>query len=424
LAQAAGESVAGLRPIADLKHVRLETQLGSAVISVDRGRLRQVLYNLLSNAIKFTPEGGTVTLSATVDAGGARISVADTGVGIAPADQAHVFEQFRQVGNVELRQGGTGLGLALTRRLVEAHGGHIELESMLGVGSRFTVVLPASPPEAGPMPAGNPPSAAPGSRPDEARAAGGVLVIEDDPSAARLLREYLETDGYAVRVAPDGLAGLAAARAALPTAILLDVLLPGLDGWEVLRRIKADETLREVPVIIVTVVDEREVGLALGAVDYLLKPVDREVLLSLLARYGPVPSEAHRPIRVLAIDDEPDALDLVAAALEPAGHQVTRAGSGERALELAREQPFDLVICDLMMPELDGFGVVAALKADARTKGLPILILTAHSLSADDKRRLTGRILGIVDKGTAGAAGLRAWLAGAIPLSPRAIPDP
>jgi CheY-like chemotaxis protein len=259
---------------------------------------------------------------------------------------------------------------------------------------------------------------------DQARAAGGVLVIEDDPSAARLLREYLEADGYTVRLAPDGQTGVAAARAARPTAILLDVLLPGLDGWEVLRQLKADETLREVPVIIVTVVDEREVGLALGAVDYLLKPVDREVLLSLLARYVPTPSDANRPIRVLAVDDEPAALDLVAAALEPAGHEVTRAASGEKALELARQQPFDLVICDLVMPQLDGFAVVAALKADARTSGLPILILTAHSLSAADKRRLTGRILGIVEKGTAGAAGLRAWLAGAIPLSPRAIPDP
>jgi signal transduction histidine kinase/CheY-like chemotaxis protein len=424
LAQAAGESVAGLRPIADLKGVRLETQLGSVVISADRGRLRQILYNLLSNAIKFTPDGGTVTLSATVDDGVARISVADTGVGIAPADQAHIYEQFRQVGNVELRQGGTGLGLALTQRLVEAHGGHIELESTLGVGSRFTVVLPVSLTAAGPVSALTPRSGALETTLDQARAAGGVLVIEDDPSAARLLREYLEADGYTVRLAADGHTGVAAARAARPAAILLDVLLPGLDGWEILRQLKADESLREVPVIIVTVVDEREVGLALGAVDYLLKPVDREVLLSLLARYVPTPSDANRPIRVLAVDDEPDALDLVAAALEPAGHKVTRAASGEKALELARQQPFDLVICDLVMPELDGFAVVAALKADARTSGLPILILTAHSLSAADRRRLTGRILGIVEKGTAGAAGLRAWLAGAIPLSPRVLPDP
>jgi signal transduction histidine kinase/CheY-like chemotaxis protein len=410
VAQVASESVAGLRPVAALKGVRLEANVGSTSIAVDRGRLRQILYNLLSNAIKFTPNGGLVTVAAERVDGTIRISVADSGVGIAAEDQAHVFEQFRQVGDAGLRQGGTGLGLALTQRLVEAHGGRIELASTLGVGSCFTVILPVTASDGVPRDAADPADLAGGG-------GGDVLVIEDDPSAARLLREYLEADGYRVRVASSGEAGLAAARAARPGAILLDVLLPGLDGWEVLRRLKADEALRETPVIVVTVIDEREVGLALGAVDYLLKPVDRGTLLAAIGRYLPSASEL-APVRILAIDDEQDALDLISAALEPAGHHVTGARSGEAALELARNGGFDFVICDLVMPGLDGFGVVAALKADDRTKAWPILILTAHSLSAAEKRLLSGRILGIVDKGSSGAAGLRTWLTQAMPPAP------
>ena len=263
LEAAVSESLAGLRPLADRKAIHLEAQVEPGVASADRGRLRQILYNLLSNAIKFTPDGGTVTVEAGPAGSAVRLTVADTGVGIAPSDQATVFEEFQQVGDQVGRQGGTGLGLALTRRLVEAHGGSITLESTPGVGSRFTVTLPAAAASA-------PPAAAP-ARPETAlrverrateRPEGPtVLLIEDDPSAVRLLREYLEADGYRVRIAVSGPVGLVEARRERPAAILLDILLPGVDGWEVLRQLKADVDLRDVPVVIVTVVDEREVGL-------------------------------------------------------------------------------------------------------------------------------------------------------------------
>jgi signal transduction histidine kinase/CheY-like chemotaxis protein len=410
LGQAAAESLAGLRPLADRKGLRLESDVPSVSISVDRGRLRQILYNLLSNAIKYTPEGGLIRVEGSMDGQTARIAVTDTGVGIAPADQAAVFEEFRQVGDAEARRAGTGLGLALTRRLVEAHGGRIELQSELGNGSRFTVVLPGA--RLGVAP-GDGVETVPAAV--AARRGGGVLIIEDDPSAVRLLRRYLEADGLTIRVAADGESGIAAARQALPAAIVLDVLLPGLDGWDVLRLLKADDALRDVPVIIVTVVDEREVGLALGAADYLLKPVDRQALLGALAR-----ATIHTPgrqLQVLAVDDDPQALDLVAAALEPAGHAVRRAASGKVALELAQAGAFDLVICDLLMPGLDGFAVVTALKRDTRTRDVPILVLTSHQLSAAEKRRLNGRILGIANKGEAGAQGLRDWLARVVPLA-------
>jgi CheY-like chemotaxis protein len=244
-----------------------------------------------------------------------------------------------------------------------------------------------------------------------------ILVIEDDPSAVRLIRTYLESAGYRVRVASDGEAGLIEARSKLPDAIVLDVLLSGIDGWEVLRRLKSDERLREVPVVIVTIVDEREVGLALGAVDYLVKPIIRAALLDALARYTSAPKQ-NEGIRVLAIDDDPATLDMIEATLRPDGHEVTRATGGLAALEFARTTPFDLVICDILMPDLDGFGVVAELEADPRTRDLPILILTSVELSDVDRTRLNGRVLGVAGKVDTGREDLRDWLTRAIDSAP------
>jgi len=238
---------------------------------------------------------------------------------------------------------------------------------------------------------------------------GTVLVVEDDPSAVRLLRAYLEPEGYTVRVAADGEHGLEDARAEPPTAILLDVLLPGIDGWEVLRRLKADPVLRDIPVVIVTVVDEKDVGLALGAVDYIVKPIDRDALLASLDRTLTSKVKMHT-VRILAVDDEPAVLDALEGTLRPAGFEVIRADGGRTGVELARAERPDLVICDLVMPDLDGFGVVGELKSDPVTADIPIIILTGHDLSLADKRRLNGKILGIVSKGPAAQEGLRAWL--------------
>jgi signal transduction histidine kinase/CheY-like chemotaxis protein len=416
LGAAVAEALGGLRPLAERKSLHLEARLPNTSLSVDRGRFRQILYNLLSNAIKYTPDGGTISVESAVEGSTVRVAVVDTGVGIEPADQARVFEEFRQVGDPALREPGTGLGLALTRRLVEAHGGWIVLESAVGMGSRFTVVLPDALARRSASPARS-------STPSDAAAGEEVLLIEDDPGAVRLLREYLEADGYRVRVASDGEAGLAEAHRVPPAAIILDVLLPGIDGWDVLRSLKSDDALRAIPVVIVTVVDERDVGLALGAVDYFLKPVDRAALLACLARFMPPPRAAGRPVRVLAIDDDHGSLDLVAATLEPAGYTVRCATSGAAGLELARSEPFDLIICDLVMPGLDGFGVIGALKAEPRTRDVPVLILTGHPLTAAQKRRLRGQIAGIVEKGEAAAHGLRWWLARTLGTRPEADPE-
>jgi signal transduction histidine kinase/CheY-like chemotaxis protein len=410
LAGAVREMVNGLRPLADRKDLTIITDVPSISAVADRGRLRQVVYNLVSNAIKFTQPGGQVRIAGRETTDGIELTVADDGIGIAPADLPLIFDEFRQVGPVREREGGTGLGLALARRLIEAHDGTIEARSTLGQGTTLTVTLPRRTATHEAAPAPTPPVA--GADPV---ITGEILIIEDDPSAARLLREYLEPLGHTVRCATDGEQGMTLAREHRPIAILLDVLLPRVDGWEVLRRLKADVTLRDTPVIMVTVVDERDVGVALGAVDYLVKPVQRGALLASLARLGIAPRSAGRAARILTVDDEPAALDMLDGFLAGSGYEVVRAAGGREALEAARETDVDLVICDLVMPDLDGFGVIAELKSNAETAAIPILICTAHDLSDADKARLHGQILGVVSKGSIARDGLRGWLARVLP---------
>jgi signal transduction histidine kinase/CheY-like chemotaxis protein len=405
LGQAIGETVSGLQPLADRKGIVMRHTVRSPMVELDRGRLRQVLYNLLSNAIKYTPEGGQVAVDVVGEGSSLRLAVSDTGVGIAPADQGRVFEEFTQVGDPAARQSGTGLGLALTRRLVEAQGGRVELRSTVGVGSTFTVVLPLVEPSAASAPVA---AEVPGW--PSAPARGDVLVVEDDPGAVRLLRAYLEPEGIELRVAEDAETALALARSHRPNAIVLDVILPGIDGWDLLRTLKGDRELRDIPVVIVTVVDERELGFALGAVDYLVKPVSRDALLGAMARYSPSSATPHAAVRVLAIDDEPAALDLIEAAAVPAGFVLARAKSGAEGLAMARATPPDLIICDLLMPELDGFEVIAALHAGEQTRDVPILVLTAHSLTATEKQQLNGQILGTIAKGPDAVPAVRMWL--------------
>ncbi len=404
LESAIGELVNGLRPLADRKDLTLTTDVAAIQLVADRGRFRQVLYNLVSNAIKFTPSGGHVTVAAVRAGDDVRVTVADTGVGIAPEDLLLIFDEFKQVGIAKDREGGTGLGLALAQRLVQAHGGSLEVDSVVGEGTTFTVLLPHRPDVASPAPTviATAPSSSEGL---------DILVIEDDPSAVRLLREYLEPIGYRLRCAVDGEQGLAMAADKRPFAILLDVLVPRIDGWEVLRTIKADPSLQDIPVVMVTIVDEREVGLALGAVDYLVKPVQRSALLACLDRLGLMATASQRPATILTVDDEPAALRLVGGYLAGTGFEVLQASSGREALDLVKEHDVDLVICDLLMPDIDGFGVVAELKADARTAPIPILICTAHDLSTSEKARLHGQIVGIVSKGPTARDGLRGWLA-------------
>ena len=408
------EAVNGLRPLADRTSVLLETDVEPAIVDADRGRFRQILYNLISNAIKYTPDGGSIRVIGANGTGELRVAVVDTGVGIAPEDHVRVFEEFRQVGDPNERQPGSGLGLAVTKRLAEAHGGRIELESTRGLGSTFTLVLPMT--DANGTDGSEIAAAVSTDRP--VANSGHILVIEDDPSAVRLLREYLEDVGYGIRVAGTGENGIALAAVERPAAIVLDVLLPGIDGWEVLRRLKADPRLQDVPVVIVTVVEEKEVGLALGAVDYLVKPINRDALLGCLSRFVSAHSGGVAPRRVLVVDDEPSSLALIRSALEPEGVEVVTAKGGREALDWAEHgELVDMVVCDLMMPDVDGFEVIAALKENERTSSLPIVVCTAHDLTSDQKARLNGHILGIVAKGQNARVGLLDWLKHAVPTA-------
>ena len=359
------------------------------IVWADELKLRQVLLNLLTNAVKFTPDGGSVAVTARRVGDEVEVSVADTGIGIAEAERERIFEAFQRGGRTA-RTGaeGTGLGLTLTRRIVELHGGRIWMVSEPGRGSTFAFAIPMGD---APQPFAD--DAA------EPAPAGTVVVIEDDRRSADLLTLYLEGAGYAVAVAGDGVEGLELVRRIEPRAVILDVRLPRLDGWDVLARLKADPATASLPVVIVSMIDERGRGFALGAAEYLVKPVARERFLAALERY--VPAHSERPT-VVVIDDDPMDLDLLEAVLTPAGYSVVRAAGGEEGVALvAREQPA-VVLLDLLMPGLDGFAVIDRLRADPATAEVPIVVLTAKEMTADDRERLAGQIDYLAQKGAFG----------------------
>jgi two-component system, NtrC family, sensor kinase len=378
----------------------LELEPGLDVITADELKVKQIVFNLLSNAVKFTPDGGRVDLRARSLGSLLEVAVQDSGIGIAPEDQQRVFEEFRQVGApAGAAQEGTGLGLALVKKFVELHGGSVHLTSAVGEGSCFSFTLPARQalvaPEALPRDDVAPtsdqrlPLEPLGPRDGDDPL---VLLVEDDRRSVELLTLYLRDAGYRVVVASDGEQGLALARQLRPAVITLDLMLPRLDGWELLARAKEDPALAAIPVVIVSMVDERGRGFGLGAAGYLVKPVDRAHLLAVFDRLAPDRARPNGPVRVLAIDDDPLAIELIEAVLTPNGYQVLKARSGEEGLTLASRERPSLVLLDLLMPDLDGFAVVERLRADPSTADLPIVILTASSMSAADKERLNGQI--------------------------------
>jgi len=399
-----GDAAATLQPLADQKRIRLEVESpatpGQLVLSADGARLKQVLYNLLSNAIKFTPAGGGVKVRygrSPVD-GMARISVADTGPGIAPEDATRLFSAFTQLENAK-EQGGTGLGLALVKRLMELMGGRVGLESVVDVGSTFWVDVPLHDGAAGAV---REPSPAVKSRRDKPLA----LVVEDEAKALELLVLLLEEHGYDTVTAATAEQALAQARKLRPEVITLDVFLPTVDGWDVLRLLKTDPETAEIPVVMVTVSNDRGKAFSLGAMEHLVKPVGREQLLDALGRRGFVERVRTESVRVLAIDDDEKQLELYRAALEPRGFVVRVETSAAAGLQLAQKERVDIVLLDLVMPEMSGVEVVARLRGDARTRGVPILLVTAHQLSESDRARLGGDVQAVVSKGAMNVAEL------------------
>jgi signal transduction histidine kinase/DNA-binding response OmpR family regulator len=401
LAELLDQTAATMRPLAERKSIVIATDLpaGSIVIG-DPARIRQIAFNLLSNAIKFSAHGGAVRLSADADAGEFRITVADDGPGISASDKARIFEAFEQVGDRSGAMEGSGLGLALSRRLAEAHGGRIEVESELGAGSRFTVHLPRRQPadSTGPIPATG-----------EAGQAT-VLVIEDDPAAADLLRVHLEGAGYAVISTPSGVQGLTWAAELGPAAIVLDIMLPDFDGWELLQRLKQREETRAIPVLVASVVDDRPLGLALGAIDYFVKPISRDPLLEALGRLTFTTKVRTRTVTALVVDADPDAAARYRSVLEPEGFKVLWAADGVAGSDQARTLHPDLLLVDLLLGDGAAFDLIAELKHDPLTAAIPIWVTTPETLAPADKLRLNGHVMGVVDRSDGALDALRTWL--------------
>jgi signal transduction histidine kinase/DNA-binding response OmpR family regulator len=361
-------------------------------ITADELRLKQVLLNLIGNAVKFTPQGGSVTVRAWTGGPEVIITVTDTGIGIAESDRLRIFDSFQQGTRSASSSEGTGLGLTLTRRIVELHGGRMWLESEVGLGSTFGLALPRPAQRVGPDRGWREPAV------DDARQA--VVVIEDDPGSAELVAVHLAAAGLRPVHVPTGEEGLAAIRALRPTAVVLDIHLPGMDGWDVLSVIKGDPQIADTPVVIVTVLPERGRGFALGASDYLVKPVSKEGLLGAVWR-AVAERVDHAGSRrdIVVIDDDPAALELVRATLEPHGWTVSTCSGGAEAISVIRQLRPSVVLVDLLMPDIDGFAVIDALHADTRTASIPVVVLTSKSLTAQDRRRLQGRIEFVASKG-------------------------
>ncbi|HLH14188.1 MAG TPA: response regulator, partial [Solirubrobacteraceae bacterium] len=357
----------------------------------DVTKVRQALFNLLSNASKFT-ERGTIRLEAARAGAWLRFSVADTGIGMTPEQVERVFEPFTQADASTTRKfGGTGLGLAITRRFCQLMGGDVAVESAVGHGTTFTITLPAEvraerterAVTPAPTPDGLPPS---GST---------VLVVDDDPAVHDLLKRYLSKEGFRVVAAAGGAEGIEVARRLRPDAIILDVMMPSMDGWAVLTALKADAALADVPVIMLTIVDDANLGFALGASEYLTKPIDRDRLVSTVEKYRQPPAAP----TVLVVEDDAATRDVLRRLLEKEGWTVVEAEDGRAALErLAHERPA-LLLLDLMMPRMDGFELVAELQRHDQWRSIPVVVVTAKDLTNDDRLRLRGYVETILQKG-------------------------
>lgn len=371
----------------------------------DQTKVRQCLINLLSNAAKFT-EGGRITLTVSRSERAGRdwllFAVADTGIGMTPEQLAKLFERFAQAdASTTRRFGGTGLGLAITRAFSTMLGGDVEVASTYGEGTTFTMRLPAEL-AAGSGDGSDDNGATGGGAPAAADGtAGCVLIVDDDPATRDLLARFLQREGFAVRTASDGRAGLDLAQTLRPRVILLDVTMPRMDGWSVLRALKGDPALAAIPVVMVTIIDEQNLAFSLGATDYLNKPIEWDHLKAVMGRF-----KRDQPGGALIVDDDPDARNRLRILLTREGWATAEAENGRAALDqVACEKP-GLVLLDLMMPEMDGFTFLRELRANPAWRDIPVVVLTAKDITADDRRRLDGRADRVIQKGSLSLADL------------------
>jgi signal transduction histidine kinase/DNA-binding response OmpR family regulator len=400
------EVAATIEPLLTKNHNTLDfnfpPDLGS--MYADITKLRQSLLNLLSNASKFT-ENGTITLAVERQAANwIALGVSDTGIGMTPEQQAKLFQSFTQADASTTRKyGGTGLGLVITQQFCQIMGGEIQVTSVAGMGTTFTIRLPVG---GKPVPLGNrvqprSPELAShkGDRDISTGAAvvgaSNILIIDDEASARDLLQRLLSREGYNAIVATNGQEGLRLARANSPDAILLDVRMPKMDGWEVLSRLKSDPELADIPVVMVTIDEDRALSCALGAVDYLLKPIDSDRLLALLQPYRTESAATS----VLVVEDNLENRQMICRQLTKAGWPVLEAQNGRQALEVLQSQQPGAILLDLMMPEMDGFEFIRQLRQHPQWQSLPVIVLTAKDLTTAERQWLDGQTQRIYQKG-------------------------
>ena len=361
---------------------------GVGTMHTDATKLRQCLFNLLSNASKFT-ENGTVTLAAHREQGtdGAWITfeVSDTGIGMTPEQLAKLFQRFTQADETTTRKfGGTGLGLALSRAFAILLGGDIHVTSVEGQGTCFTLRIPALLPEPMPKLASSAEAGALAIAAEGGERGDLVLVIDDEASQRELMTRFLQNQGYTVRTAADGSSGLDLARTLLPRVVLLDVMMPGMDGWAVLNALKADPATDKIPVVMVSFVAEAGISAAMGAADAVPKPVDWPRLKEVLERFR------ERGGDVLVVDDDADMRLRLRSVLERGGWSVSEAGNGVDALEKVTHAPPHLILLDLTMPVMDGFSFLHRLRQMPGCNDIPVVVLSARDITQDERESLNG----------------------------------
>ncbi len=379
--------------------LKLECSPDLGVIRSDLTKMRQGLFNLLSNACKFTNKG-VVTMRAfrRMEEGREMVlfQVTDSGIGMTPEQMGHLFQAFSQADSSTTRKfGGTGLGLAITRKFCRMMEGDVTVESETGKGSTFTIKIPARVTDTKERAA----AAAPCAPAEGAGIRDGrcVLVIDDDPDSRDLVMRSLTKEGYHVRTASGGREGLRMAKEQRPDVITLDVMMPDMDGWAVLSALKSDPELHSVPVIMLTMLDQKEMGYALGVSDYMMKPIDRDRLISILKKYRGL-SSVNNP--VLVVEDDTHTRQMMCQMLQKEGCKIAEAANGRIALDRVAENKPSLILLDLMMPEMDGFTFVQELHKKEEWRGIPIVVVTAKDISADDRHRLNGYVEKILQKGS------------------------
>jgi len=379
-----GDVVSTIEPLVSRNSNKLEVNCQDDIGSMrsDLTKVRQGLFNLLSNACKFTKEG-TVYLDARKERRDGRefviFDVRDTGIGITEEQMGRLFEAFTQADNSTSRKyGGTGLGLTITRQFSRMMGGDVAVESEYGRGSKFTIVLPALAEKKEKMPEAPVDVKAP--------AAGEpvILVIDDDPTSREIILRQLSKDGYAAKAATGGKEGLLMAREIKPSLILLDVMMPEMDGWAVLSALKADQELNGIPVIMHTIVEQQEMAFSLGVSDYLSKPLDRERLTSMVKKY----LKGKESSSILVVDDDPAVRAFMHQALARQSLTSIEAENGRKALEIMKSRKVDLAFLDLMMPEMDGFELLEEMKKTEALSSIPVVVVTAMDLGPEERERL------------------------------------